>query len=234
QRHPTLSPDGLLVAFVSSRGGVDDIYRMSAIDGRAVLQLTANPTPDYDPAFSPDNNWIAFVSERDGNPEIYVMDVNGDNLLRLTDHPAPDYQPAFSPDGRSLVFVSERRSPPQLFVIDLPIVREDIIDQSAAIAIDIDGGVPPVPIDTTASVPRVRPITADPFAKSSPSWYRASSGGFRIVYAAEVNGPDGPISQVYEVSGDGSNIRPLTELTYDLGAPVVRPGSVTVIPFTEE
>ncbi|MDC0325232.1 DUF5050 domain-containing protein [bacterium] len=101
--HPSWSPNGSKIAFVSDRDGNREIYIMDA-EGTNVNRLTNDLAEDSFPAFSPDGHRIAFTSSRDGNLEIYAMDVNGSNLVRLTSEPGEDNMPFWSPDGRTIIF----------------------------------------------------------------------------------------------------------------------------------
>jgi Tol biopolymer transport system component len=103
ERHPALSPDGKLVAYVSDTGGNDDIF-IQRVDGRNALNLTADsPGADTEPAFSPDGNQIAFRSERGGGG-LFVMGATGESVRRLTDR---GHNPSWSPDGLQLVVSTE-------------------------------------------------------------------------------------------------------------------------------
>ncbi len=71
-----------------------DIYVMDA-DGKNPVNLTRNPTGNFDPSWSPDETKIVFASNRDGNYEIYVMNADGSHIVRLTTHPAADSSPVW-------------------------------------------------------------------------------------------------------------------------------------------
>lgn len=101
---PLWSPDGRLLAYVSTDRGVD-VYVVNA-DGSGRRNLSQHPARDGTPAWSPDSQRLAFVSSRVGSEEIFIINVDGSGLDNLTEHPATDHYPAWSPDGRQLVFVS--------------------------------------------------------------------------------------------------------------------------------
>ena len=83
--HPTWSPDGRRIAFVSYRHG--QIYVMNA-DGSEVTRLTDDDFGGVDaPAWSPDGRHIAFHSYGFNN-SIYVMKADGSEVTRLTDNRA--------------------------------------------------------------------------------------------------------------------------------------------------
>ena len=113
--HPSWSPDGKRIAFMSDRDGhvnahgfpSFEIYVMDA-DGGNQQRLTENPNQDEYPSWSPDGKRIVFASKRDGNYEIYVMDADGSNPRRLTENPMVDRDPSWSPDGKRIVFRARR------------------------------------------------------------------------------------------------------------------------------
>jgi dipeptidyl aminopeptidase/acylaminoacyl peptidase len=226
QREPSIAPDGLSIAFTSARGGADAIYRMSAIDGRGIQQLTFNPTRDYQPDWSPDNAWIAFTSERDGNPEIYMMRTDGGTPTRLTYHDGLDHSPAFSPDGRSLAFVSNRGGVEQIYIMTLPTPIKPFGEEVLGEAVDFSQPtIPPFELDTniTSEPPFITPITTGYSPKAHPTWFRTEAGGFRLVFSATLASGDQSYSQLYVTDSDGGNLAPLTEPFVSLTEPAVRP-----------
>jgi Tol biopolymer transport system component len=122
ERHPALSPDGKLLAWVSDDAGNDDVY-IQRVDGRNALNLTANsPDADNEPSFSPDGSQIAFHSDRDGGG-IFVMGATGESVRRVSDL---GHNPAWSPDGRQLAVSTEeivdpmaRQGTAELWIIDV-------------------------------------------------------------------------------------------------------------------
>lgn len=93
-RGPVWSPDGKMIAFVSTRGGKDastNIWVMSS-DGTTPRQLTSRGTNDR-PTWSPDGTKIAFQS----GAEVWQADLatRGFTLLMQGERPwsAPDWHP---------------------------------------------------------------------------------------------------------------------------------------------
>jgi Tol biopolymer transport system component len=104
------------IAFVSFRGGNNDIYVIRP-DGTGLINVTNNPASDRLPAWSPDGSMIAFRSTRDGNQEIYVMNDDGSNVVRLTFDAAVDTSPSWTRDGRVL-FSSNRSGRFEIYEIN--------------------------------------------------------------------------------------------------------------------
>ncbi len=104
---PVWSPDGSLIAFVTSQTGNDEIFVMNP-DGTGGRNLTQQSAQDAAPAWSPDGTRLAFHSRRDGDFEIYVMNADGSAQTRLTRSPGWDIHPTWSPDGSWIAFYSER------------------------------------------------------------------------------------------------------------------------------
>ncbi len=57
--HPTGSPDGSLIAFVSGRGTSREVWVMDS-DGSNQRQVTDSPDANIDPSFSPDGRFIVY------------------------------------------------------------------------------------------------------------------------------------------------------------------------------
>ena len=100
--HPTLSPDGRMIAYSSAAAGNLDLYLLR-VGGDRAIQLTSDPADDSRASFSPDGERIAFRSERDGGG-LFVMGATGESVRRVTN---AGFDPAWSPDGRKLVYATE-------------------------------------------------------------------------------------------------------------------------------
>ena len=106
---PSLSADGRLIAYASSRGGGRnlDIY-VQQMTGGAAIRLTDNVANDDQPDVSPDGSLVAFHSDR--HPAgIYVASTLGGTARLL----APEGRaPRFSPDGRFVAFETGTKAAP--------------------------------------------------------------------------------------------------------------------------
>ncbi|MGI9518943.1 MAG: protein kinase domain-containing protein, partial [Pirellulaceae bacterium] len=104
QFHPSVSPDGKQVLYVTDDGGDEDIF-LQRIGGANPVNLTEDSeVGDSDPAFSPDGNQIAFRSEREGGG-IFIMGATGESPRRISD---VGFDPAWSPDGKQIVYTTQQ------------------------------------------------------------------------------------------------------------------------------
>jgi TolB protein len=112
------SPDGLRVAFTSTRHENQELY-VSDPDGRNVVRLTSDPALDAHPCWSPDADTIAFATDRWGDLEIALISPDGTNLRRFTDSRGLDDYPAYSPDGTRMAFTTNREGHFDIAIADL-------------------------------------------------------------------------------------------------------------------
>ena len=122
---PRFSPDGRRIAFVTDRGGGDNIWIMNA-DGSGKVALTKE---DFrllnQPSWSPDGQYIVakkhFTTGRSlGTGEVWLYHVSGGGGVKLVAKPDDVYQkelgePIFAPDGKSIYF-TKNGTPGPIFV----------------------------------------------------------------------------------------------------------------------
>jgi Tol biopolymer transport system component/predicted Ser/Thr protein kinase len=123
---PALGGGGGLIAFISGREGLGNLYtiNLSCIDatelcGVGATQLTTDSQNNRHPVFSPDGSKIAYRSSLRGNQDIFLIDSDGSNVKQLTNNPSLDYNPSWSPDGKLILFVSDRDSNSEIYVMDM-------------------------------------------------------------------------------------------------------------------
>lgn len=181
---PAWSPDEELLAFVSTRDGTPDIYRMNA-DGSGVTRLTDDTAADSNPSWSPDGNRVVFASDRDSNgwiKDLYTMNANGTAITRLTHGEGSNDGPAVSPDGGSIVFVSNRDGPHEIYKLAVS-----------------GGGVTRL---TKGSTDVSGP------ANGSPAY---THDGKRIIFHSNRDGGTAGTYGIYAMNSDGSAVERLTE-----------------------
>lgn len=108
ERQPAWSPDGKRIAFISDRGGTNELWSAS-VDGSDPIRHTdfAGPIPSS-PAWSPDGGSLAFGVAVDGHSDIWVVGRESRRPRRSVDWSSHEQNPSFSRDGRSIYFASDR------------------------------------------------------------------------------------------------------------------------------
>ena len=183
--NPTWAPDGKKITFQRA----SDIFVMNA-DGSGQTNLTndlAFPR-DFGPVWSPDGNKIAFTSSRSNDVgfPIYLMNPDGTGITRVTS-PRPgraDVASDWSPDGSRIAFASSRDGPQDVY------------------SINADG----------TGLARLT-MSLDGYFSESPAW---SPDGQQIAFGSDRGDPDPndefPLSSVYAMNSDGSNVVRLTNI----------------------
>ena len=96
--HPAISPDGKLLAFQSSLGGLDPDIWIQQIGGGKAIQITHEKSGATSPVFSPDGTEIAYES-RGGAYQVPTL--GGPPRLITSD----GFWPLYTRDGSAIVFV---------------------------------------------------------------------------------------------------------------------------------
>ena len=225
---PSWSPDGLKIAFNSTRDGNNEIYVMNA-DGSGQTRLTNNPALDEAPSWSPDGSQLAFFSFRDGNAEIYVMNADGSGQIRLTNNLATDWFPAWSPNGSQIAFGSDRDGSREIYVMNA--------DGSGQTRLTNDPGLAETPswspngsqivfYSTRDGNAEIYVMNADgtgqtnltnhPDSDADPAW---SPDGFQIAFGSTRDGNP----EIYVMNADGSGQTRLTNDPASDGSPDWQP-----------
>ena len=128
-RHPTWSPDGKQIAFISDRDGAkaSAIYVMDTV-GNNLRRLTNDVKFTWidSPDWSPDGKQIVFTSmvinkdPKEKSSEIYVINVDGKNPRQVAKNPKLTWteSPKWSPDGRQIIFSSGRTGNYEVYMMD--------------------------------------------------------------------------------------------------------------------
>lgn len=96
---PAVSPDGKLIAFASSRDGVQRIWIKQVADGS---EVALTPGPDDFPRFTPDGSSIVYTHADPGRPgSLWRVPVVGGEPRRILDGAGTT---DVSPDGSTLAF----------------------------------------------------------------------------------------------------------------------------------
>ncbi len=126
---PAYSPHGDKITFLSDRSDYNDIYVMSAIDGRILRRLVkGEKSGDYEEmhwlkggiSWSPDGSRIAFTAKSGPEDALYIVDaVSGEVRQKLTFGLDAAFSPSWSPDGTRIAFVGLKAGASDLYLIEL-------------------------------------------------------------------------------------------------------------------
>jgi len=72
EKHPTLSPDGKYLVYVSDASGISNLYRMD-LASRETVAITNGLTGSFQPSYSRQANRLVFTSFYEGGYDIYLL-----------------------------------------------------------------------------------------------------------------------------------------------------------------
>ncbi|MCE5251200.1 hypothetical protein LLG96_13365 [bacterium] len=215
---PNWSPDSGSIAYSSLNGNLWTIVMINVNTGQTV-DISQWQGMNSAPAWCPTNpDIIAFTSSRDGNAEIYTCRKNGKDIRRLTNHFAIDSSPTWSPDGTQIAFTSDRSGLPKVYIMNSDgtgihrlTSNLDTYEDSPcwsprgdriAFVILSDFGFD-IATSNTSGEDMVM-LTFGSGSNENPKW---SPDGLRILFTSNRLGGE----NLYIMSWDGSNVRPLTK-----------------------
>ncbi|NDD17031.1 MAG: amidohydrolase, partial [Chitinophagia bacterium] len=105
--HPSFSPDGKRILFISDRGGAENLWYID-IAKKDTIALTEDQNQNFPGAvYTPDGNYIVYTKGR-RNTKLYLMHKNGGAGTNLISLPTAlkTIDPAVSPDGRYIYYSS--------------------------------------------------------------------------------------------------------------------------------
>jgi Tol biopolymer transport system component len=106
--NPAISPDGLRVAFVSTRTRLPELW-VSDSEGKGAKQLTSFEGPELaQPGWSPDGRYLVSAASREDQRNIFTIDLGSGSLRWITEGGVEETEPQWSRDGRWITFASSR------------------------------------------------------------------------------------------------------------------------------
>jgi TolB protein len=106
---PSISSDGQLMGFLSTRPGPAMIYTLDPRgQEKDVKRISFVGKFNATPRFNPQGTEMAFVSWVDNRFDVYRISRDGTQLVRLTKNFGSNEEPSYSKDGQFLVFTSQR------------------------------------------------------------------------------------------------------------------------------
>ena len=211
---PSLSPDGMRVAFRSRRrDGNDEIYVINS-DGSNLARLTDNPGENTAPTWSPDGSQIAFMSNllAPQDPKqilMFVMGADGSNPHRLTHSDGAG--PRWSPDGSQIVFVTEINILSYLNVMNADGTHAQVIKTNPVENIESADWSPDGTQIAFLSQKKINdPIEVDVIGRDGKN-QRSLTAGFQVVFGGLSWSPDGQ-KILFSMRGDGKSLQGALQL----------------------
>ncbi len=157
---PAITPQGDKIAYISDRAGYQNIYLMSAIDGKEIKTLVKGQRSESfeelhflrpGMSFSPDGKKLAFTAKSGQWDAIYIQDIETEEFEKHIIDMNGAFTVSWSPTGDKIAFVGNNNEKSDIFVLDLN--SKEII-----------------------------PVTDDVFTDDEPSW---SSDGRYIAFVSD-------------------------------------------------
>jgi hypothetical protein len=118
--HPSISPDGRKLLFVSELNGSRDVW-VADPDGENAVPLTDDPGIEDQPAWSPDSRQIVYAAfpKEGGSFDLWVVNADGSGRRRLTTTAANEIFPAWHPNGELIAYVTDAAGSLDIYTINV-------------------------------------------------------------------------------------------------------------------
>jgi len=227
---PEWAPDGSRIAFERCGTAVCGIYTVRP-SGRDLRRLTARCPrtrpglckDDHAPAYSPDGRHIAFWRLHHGK---YATVMVGDAQLKHVHRLGPGFLPTWSPDGKRLVFVAKTKTSQALYVTNADGSGRHRITRSGLPAGDQPDWSPDgsriLFLSGRADHGNLFTVAPEGTGLRQLTHYKKltrvgvgsySPDGQSIVFSTvvgAVNPPGATLTDVFVMTSDGTDIRPVT------------------------
>jgi TolB protein len=110
---PAVSPDGSHIAFVSNRGGSEDVFVIAA-DGSGETQLTHTPEEESAVGWTADGKQVVFAVFANDVSRLYAISPDGKHQREIGH--VPGRGPMLSPDGKKLLYMTGTWTATELMV----------------------------------------------------------------------------------------------------------------------
>lgn len=215
---PAISPAGDKIAFISDRKGYQNVYLMSAIDGKIIKTLIKGQRSESfeelhflrpGMSFSPDGRKLALAAKSGPWDAIYIVDIKTGKTEKHVVKLDGVFTTAWSPDGDRIAFVGNKNGRSDIYIY-------------------------------TISTGKVSQLTNDVFSDDQPAW---SPDGKRIAFVSDrkdyLNTEAMPedfrmsrfnfeTNDLYVIDLDTRRIRRLTNTPWQESTPLFSPDGKTL------
>ncbi|GAB4332708.1 MAG: basic secretory protein-like protein [Calditrichia bacterium] len=125
---PAITPQGDKIAYISDRSGTQNIYLMSALDGKEIKVLVKGQRSESfeelhflrpGMSFSPDGSKLAFTAKSGPYDAIYIIDINTDEVEKHELKLNGAFTTSWSPDGKYIAFVGNQDNRSDLYLFEI-------------------------------------------------------------------------------------------------------------------